>query len=51
MILIILSHTALDRDKFLTTTGQPSSADEITRPRYYKEVTISRGIPYALNAL
>ena len=51
MILVILSHTALARDKFLTTNGQPLSADDITRPRYYKEVTISRGLPYALNSL
>ena len=33
-ILVILFHTALARDKFLTTVGQLLSAAEITRPSY-----------------
>ena len=37
--------TALARDKFFTTVGQALYASEITRPRYLKEVTISRGHP------
>ena len=45
MILVIIFHTALSRDKFLTTAGQSSSASKITRPRHRKEVTISRGCP------
>ena len=45
MILVIFFHTAHTRDKFLTTAGQLSSNANITRPRYQKEVTISRGIP------
>ena len=44
-IVFILSHTALDLDKFLTTADQSSSATKITLPRYWKEVTISRGHP------
>ena len=44
-ILVILFHTALTRDKFLTTSGQSSSAADITCPRYRKEVTIYRGQP------
>ena len=50
-ILVILFHTTLSQDKFLTTVSQSLSAAEITRPRYWKEVTISRGRPYELNAL
>ena len=42
---VILLQTALARDKFFTTSGQSSSTTEITRPRYLKEVTISRGHP------
>ena len=42
-ILVILFHTALARDKFLTIAGQLLSDAKITRPRYQKEVTISRG--------
>ena len=45
IILVLLFHTALALDKFLTTVGQLSSTTNITRPRYRKEVTISRGIP------
>ena len=41
----ILLHTVFDRAKLLTTAGQSSSISEITRPRYVKEVTISRGRP------
>ena len=41
----ILLKTFLAWDKFFTTTGQFSSASDITRPRYLKEVTISRGRP------
>ena len=44
-ILVILFHTALTRDKFLTTAGQSTYAAKITRPRYREEVTISRGRP------
>ena len=44
-IIVILFNTALSRDNLLTTAGQLSSADEINRPRYQKEVTISRGRP------
>ena len=42
-ICVILFHTDLSRDKFLTTSGQSLSDAEITRPSYEKEVTISRG--------
>ena len=45
IILVILFHTALAWDKFLTTAGQSSSAAESTRPRYCKEVIISKGHP------
>ena len=45
MILVIIFHTTLTRDKFLTTSGQPSSANDINRTRYQKEVTISSGCP------
>ena len=48
---VILLQTDLARDKFLTTSGQSSSAANITCPRYLKEVTISRESPYALIAL
>ena len=41
----ILLQTALSRDKLFTTTGQLLSSTEIARPRYPKEVTISRGRP------
>ena len=41
----IFLHTTLVRDKFLTTANQSLSAAEITRTRYLKEVTISRGRP------
>ena len=44
-ILVVLFHTALAQDKLLTTAGQLSSAADITRPRYQKEVTITRGSP------
>ena len=42
---IILFNTALTREKFLTTARHSSSATDITCPRYWKEVTISRGFP------
>ena len=41
----ILLQTVLAWDKFLTNSGQLLSAANITRPRYLKEVTISRGSP------
>ena len=41
----ILLHTVFAQAKFLTTDGQSSSVSKITRPRYLKEVTISRGRP------
>ena len=41
----IFLHTDLVRDKFLTTANQSLYADYITRPRYLKEVIISRGRP------
>ena len=44
-IPFILFYTALARDKFLATSGQSLSAANITRPRYWKGVTISRGSP------
>ena len=44
-ILVILFHNALALVKFRTTAGQLSSVDKITLPRYWKEVTISRGSP------
>ena len=50
-IRIILCHTTRAIARFLTTTVQSSSATEITRPKYLKEVTISRGRPYALKVL
>ena len=44
-IIVILFHTALTQYKFLTNAGQLLSAAEITRPRYLKEIIISRGSP------
>ena len=44
-ILVILFHTALSLETFLTTSGQSLSAANITLPRYQKEITISRGTP------
>ena len=44
-ICYILLHNVFTRAKLLTTDGQSFSLDEITRPRYSKEVTISRGRP------
>ena len=41
-ILVILFHTALVHETFLTTSGHSSSATKITLPRYRKEVTTSR---------
>ena len=51
IILIGLRHTARALSKFLKTSGQSSSTAEITCPNYLKEVTIFRGLPYALKAL
>ena len=45
MIRVILLQTNLAWDKLFTTAGHLSSAAKITRPRYLKEVTISRGRP------
>ena len=50
-IFFSLLHTSRALSRFLTTSGQSSSAAEITRPNYFKEVTISRGRPYALKVL
>ena len=50
-ILVNLRHTARTFDRFLNIDGQSLSASEITRPKYLKEVTISRGRPYALTDL
>ena len=44
-VLVILFHTALYKENFLTTTHQSLSSDMITRARYWKEFTISRGHP------
>ena len=41
----ILLHTVFDRERLIITTVQCSSVAEITRPRYLKEVIISRGHP------
>ena len=41
----ILLQTALVQEKFFTTAGQSSSAANITRPMYLKEVIISRWRP------
>ena len=41
----ILLHTAFYWAKLLTTAGQSLFVAEITRTRYLKEVTISRGRP------
>ena len=48
---VSLRHTARALASFTTTAGQSSSASEITRPNYLKEVTISRELPYALKSL
>ena len=40
---VILLQIALARDKLFTTASQSSSAADITRPSYLKEVTISNG--------
>ena len=50
-IRVILCHTTRALVRFPTTTGQSSSAAEIARPKYLKEVAISRGHPYTLKAL
>ena len=50
-IRVNLCHTTRASDRFLTTAGQSPLATEITRPKYLKEVTISRGHLYALKAL
>ena len=42
-ILLILLHTSHALAGFRITSNQPSSAFNITLPRYLKEVTISRG--------
>ena len=47
----ILLQTVLNWDNLFTTSGQSLYAAKITRPRYLKEVTISRGRPQALKAL
>ena len=47
----ILLQTLPARDKFFITSGQSSSASEITRPRHLEEVTISRGRPWLLKSL
>ena len=39
----ILLHIVFARSKFLTTAGHSSSVADIIRPRYLKEVIISRG--------
>ena len=44
-ILVILFHTALIQNMFLTTSDQLYSALEITRVSYWKEFIISRGRP------
>ena len=44
-ILVVLFHADLSWKKFLNTAGQSFSAGEITRARYQKEFTISRGRP------
>ena len=50
-IFVNFCHTARAFVRFLNTVSQSSSLSEITRPKYFKEVTISRGGPYALKAL
>ena len=50
-ILVILFHTTLSHDKFPSTAGHSLSAVDITCPRFWKEVPISRGRPYTLNNL
>ena len=47
----ILLLTVFAQAKFLTTVDHSSYVSEITRPRYLKEVTTSRGCPQALKAL
>ena len=44
----ILLQTVFTMYKFFTTAVLPSSVADITRPRYLKEVTISRGLPKKL---
>ena len=44
-ICVILRKTDLARYKFFTTASQSLSAANISRLRYLKEVTISRGRP------
>ena len=50
-ICVSLRHTTSALASFLTAAGHSSSATEITRPKYLKQVSISRGRPYALKAL
>ena len=47
----ILLQTVLAQDKFFTTAGQSFSAAKIIRPRYFNEVTISRGLPWVMKFL
>ena len=44
-VLVILFHTDLTRGKFLNTAEQSSSTGKITRAKYRKEFTISKGRP------
>ena len=41
----ILFYNVFALSKFLTTSGQLLSVAKITRPRYFKEFTISKGSP------
>ena len=50
-IIFNLCHTTRALVRFLTTTGQSFSAADITRPKYLKQVTISRGSPYLLKSI
>ena len=50
-ILDVLCCTVRAFKRFRTTVGQSSSAAHSTLPRYLKDINISRGSPYALNAI
>ena len=50
-IIVNLRHTARAFVRFLNTAEKASPIADITCPKYLKEITISRGSTYAMNAL
>ena len=50
-MFVNLCHNTRTFARFLNTAGKSFSIAEITRPKYLKDVTISRGRQYALKYL